>query len=70
MKKVLALIVAMSVLFSTSCANMSRSEKLAVGATLAVAAVVTIILLGSKSKDKCHSHKRHKRGCRCNVCYR
>jgi len=69
MKKVLALVLAATLLSSTACSSMSHSQKVAVSGAIAVGAIVTLIILGSKNKDRHHHHRKHSRGCRCHVCH-
>ena len=68
MRKITALLLAVTLLISTGCSSMSRHEKIAVGATVAAAAVITLIILGSKNKKR-HHHVRHDHGCRCHSCH-
>lgn len=71
MKKLTVVFLAGALLFSSGCSSMSRHQKIAVGATVAAAAVITLIILGSKNKHrhKHHHHESHHRGCRCHICH-
>lgn len=67
MKKFLSLVMAASLLITTSCASMSRSQKVALGATVAVGVIATLIIVGSKNKKNHHKH-RHHHDCDCHEC--
>lgn len=59
----MALLLVLTLLFSTGCSSMTRSEKVAVGATVAIGAVITLLILGQRGNK--HGHHRHHRGCGC-----